>query len=138
MAPHVQGGDGDEKLRGAVSAEEVPLVHKVVVPPRGGVVQEVGHGLWETFLYDAPVGQFKGQSKSTQGWLGLKFVFPILEWITTYTPKKFASDFVAGLTIASLAVPQASSHASIPAMPAMSHSQFFCSQLTKNSGCFRV
>ncbi|KAG0562647.1 hypothetical protein KC19_9G162300 [Ceratodon purpureus] len=115
MAPHVQGGGvgGDENGR----PEEVPLVHKVVVPPRGGVVKEVGHGLWETFLYDAPLQQFKGQSKRSKSWLGLKFVFPILSWITTYTPRMFASDFVAGLTIASLAVPQDLGYAKLANLP---------------------
>jgi len=107
MAPHVQGDGLDEK--GArFGGEDVPLVHKVTVPPRGSVVEEVGHGLWETFLYDAPVAQFKGQSAKRKGWLGLKFVFPIFGWLSTYKPRMFISDFIAGLTIASLAVPQAS------------------------------
>jgi hypothetical protein len=86
--------------------EEVPLVHKVVVPPRGNVVNEVRHGLWETFFYDAPVGQFRGRSRRAKSWLGLQYIFPILGWLPSYRPRTFASDFVAGLTIASLAVPQ--------------------------------
>lgn len=106
MAPDLQGmgGGGDDKRR--TVHEEVPLVHKVHVPPRGGLVKDVSHGLWETFFHDAPLRQFKGQSKHSKSWLGLKFVFPLLEWITTYTPRMFVSDFIAGLTIASLAIPQ--------------------------------
>jgi high affinity sulfate transporter 1 len=88
------------------AAEGVPLVHKVEVPPKRNVFREVGAGLWELFFHDAPVGQFKGQSRRRKSLLGLKFLFPILDWITTYTPKMLLGDFIAGCTIASLAVPQ--------------------------------
>jgi high affinity sulfate transporter 1 len=67
------------------AAEGVPLVHKVEVPPKRNVFREVGAGLWELFFHDAPVGQFKGQSRRRKMLLG---------------------DFIAGCTIASLAVPQ--------------------------------
>lgn len=112
MAPHAsaEGGRG-------LAGEDSPLVHKVVVPPRSGVAKSVGHGLWETFLYDAPVGQFKGQTKRTKAWLGLQYVFPILGWLQTYTLKFFISDFVAGCTIASLAVPQDLGYAKLAGVP---------------------
>jgi high affinity sulfate transporter 1 len=95
----------------------VPLVHRVVVPPRGGVVKEVGRGLWETFFYDAPVGQFRGQSRRKKSWLGLQYVFPILSWISSYTPQMFLGDLVAGLTIASLAIPQDLGYARLAGLP---------------------
>lgn len=90
------------------AAEVVPLVHKVEVPPKRSVFREVGAGLWELLFHDAPVAQFKGQSRRRKGLLGLKFLFPILDWITTYTPKMLLGDVIAGCTIASLAVPQVS------------------------------
>jgi len=105
MAPRAQDGGGSTGQRDEF-VDESPLVHKVTVPPRGGVVKEVSHGLYEMFLYDAPVDQFRGQSKRKKSWLGIQYVFPILGWISSYTPRLFASDLVAGLTIASLAVPQ--------------------------------
>ncbi|XP_024360167.1 sulfate transporter 1.1 [Physcomitrium patens] len=119
MAPDLQGmgGGGDDKRR--TVHEEVPLVHKVHVPPRGGLVKDVSHGLWETFFHDAPLRQFKGQSKHSKSWLGLKFVFPLLEWITTYTPRMFVSDFIAGLTIASLAIPQDLGYAKLAGVPSV-------------------
>lgn len=92
--------------RSGKGGEEMPLVHKVVVPPKGSIVKEIGYGVKETFFYDAPVDQFKGKSSGTKVFLGLKFLFPILDWISTYTPRKFGGDLLAGLTIASLAVPQ--------------------------------
>lgn len=106
MAPQADEGGGLQSVKSDRSKEEVPLVHRVVVPPRGGVVKEVGRGLWETFLYDAPVNQFRGQSRRKKSWLGLQYVFPILSWIKSYTPHMFFGDLVAGLTIASLAIPQ--------------------------------
>lgn len=87
-------------------AEEMPLVHKVVVPPKGSIVKDIRHGVRETFFYDAPLRQFKGQKGRAKSLLGLQFLFPILEWGSKYTPKKFLGDLLAGLTIASLAVPQ--------------------------------
>lgn len=105
MASNVHYENGVRKF----SNEEMPLVHKVAVPPKGSIVKEITVGMRETFFYDAPLDKFKGQSKREKGILGLKFLFPILEWITTYTPKKFGGDFIAGLTIASLAIPQVSS-----------------------------
>lgn len=98
----------DENEARNFNNEEMPLVHKVAVPPKGSLVKEVAVAVRETFFYDAPLEKFKGQSKREKAILGLKFVFPILEWITAYTPKKFGGDLVAGLTIASLAIPQVS------------------------------
>jgi high affinity sulfate transporter 1 len=73
--------------------------------------------LWETFLYDAPVAEFKGQTPRTKAWLSLKFVFPIFGWLSTYKPRMFISDLVAGLTIASLAVPQDLGYAKLAGLP---------------------
>jgi hypothetical protein len=92
--------------RSGKGGEETPLVHKVVVPPKGSIVKEIGYGVKETFFYDAPVAQFRGKSGGTKVILGLKFLFPILDWLSTYTPRKAGGDLLAGLTIASLAVPQ--------------------------------
>lgn len=106
MALHDREGGGTAAPNGQL-VEEVPLVHKVLVPPPGGIFKEVGQGIWETFFYDAPVDRFRGQSKRIKSWLGLKFLFPMLEWITSYKSRMFVGDLIAGITIASLAIPQA-------------------------------
>lgn len=103
MARNEEHGNG---ATNGSAAEIVPLVHKVEVPPKRNVFKEIGAGLWELFFHDAPVDQFKGQSRRKKGLLGLKFVFPILDWITTYTPTMLLADTTAGCTIASLAIPQ--------------------------------
>jgi len=103
--------------RSGKGGEETPLVHKVVVPPKGSIVKEIGYGVKETFFYDAPVAQFRGKSGGTKVILGLKFLFPILDWLSTYTPRKAGGDLLAGLTIASLAVPQDLGYAKLAGLP---------------------
>ncbi|KAH9551470.1 hypothetical protein CY35_09G016900 [Sphagnum magellanicum] len=88
------------------SGEESPLVYKVQLPPKSNPVTQVLKVAKETFFYDDSFRQFKHQSKRNRSILGIKYVFPILEWLPHYTFKKLIGDFVAGLTIASLAVPQ--------------------------------
>jgi hypothetical protein len=99
------------------SGEESPLVYKVQLPPKSNPVTQVLKVAKETFFYDDSFRQFKHQSKRNRSILGIKYVFPILEWLPHYTFKKLIGDFVAGLTIASLAVPQASNQFLISCSP---------------------
>lgn len=96
----------DERESRTGHGEVVPLVHKVEVPPKRNVFQEIGSELWELFFHDAPVDQFKGQTKMKKGILSLKFIFPILDWIPKYNYKMLIADIISGCTIASLAIPQ--------------------------------
>lgn len=81
-------------------------VHKVVPPPHRSTFQKLKTRLKETFFPDDPLRQFQGQSFKRKWILGAQYVFPILQWGPNYTLKLFKSDIVAGLTIASLAIPQ--------------------------------
>ncbi|KAJ0091180.1 hypothetical protein Patl1_13209 [Pistacia atlantica] len=47
----------------------------------------------------------------------LEYVFPILQWAPTYNLALFRSDLIAGLTIASLAIPQGISYAKLANLP---------------------
>ncbi|GJY33780.1 sulfate transporter 1.3 [Tanacetum coccineum] len=58
------------------------------------------------FFSDDPLRPFKDQPKSRKLMLGLEAIFPILEWGRSYNRKKFRGDLIAGLTIASLCIPQ--------------------------------
>ncbi|KAI8532261.1 hypothetical protein RHMOL_Rhmol11G0199500 [Rhododendron molle] len=86
--------------------ENLPYVHKVGVPPKQKLLKEVTSTLKETFFHDEPLRPFKDQPKSRKLVLGLQALFPILEWGRDYNLSKFKGDLVAGLTIASLAIPQ--------------------------------
>ncbi|KAJ4964604.1 hypothetical protein NE237_016453 [Protea cynaroides] len=60
----------------------------------------------ETFFPDDPLRDFKDQSRSRMFILGLQSIFPIFQWGRDYNLTKFRGDFIAGLTIASLCIPQ--------------------------------
>lgn len=86
--------------------EERPLVHKVGNPPGPNVGSKILNTVKETMFPDDPFRQFKGQSRKRKWILGLQYVFPILEWVPNYKLNLLTGDLIAGLTIASLAIPQ--------------------------------
>lgn len=81
-------------------------VHKVGVPPKQKLFTEIKAAMKETFFSDDPLRPFKDQSKTRKCVLGIQAVFPILEWGRSYSFSKFKGDLIAGLTIASLCIPQ--------------------------------
>jgi high affinity sulfate transporter 1 len=83
-------------------------VYKVGYPPQKNLATEFTDTLRETFFHDNPLRQYKGQSGWTRFMLGLQFLFPAVEWGRNYNFNKFKSDLIAGLTIASLCIPQVS------------------------------
>lgn len=80
--------------------------HKVGMPSKQNLFKEFTSTVKETFFADEPLRHFKHQSSSRKFVLGLQAVFPILEWGKGYNFKKFRGDIIAGLTIASLCIPQ--------------------------------
>eukprot|EP00246_Nothoceros_aenigmaticus_P011177 TRINITY_DN2953_c0_g1_i1.p1 TRINITY_DN2953_c0_g1~~TRINITY_DN2953_c0_g1_i1.p1 ORF type:complete len:672 (-),score=102.78 TRINITY_DN2953_c0_g1_i1:490-2505(-) len=99
QAPSPDGTPGGE--------DGVPFVHKVGVPPKEPFATSLKNGLNETFFPDDPFRPFKTQKHRNKFLLILEFLFPILEWGRKYDVKKYLQgDIIAGLTIASLAVPQ--------------------------------
>lgn len=81
-------------------------VHKVVAPPCQSTVDKLKGKMKETFFPDDPFRSFKGQPAGRKWLLAAKYLFPILDWAPQYSLSLFKSDLVAGLTIASLAIPQ--------------------------------
>ncbi|KAE9605898.1 putative SLC26A/SulP transporter [Lupinus albus] len=108
------GHQGDENLETkemgerslSISRGQVPYVHKVGVPPRQNLFKEFQATVKETFFSDDPLRSFKDQTKSRKFILGIEAIFPILSWGRNYTFKNFRGDLIAGLTIASLCIPQ--------------------------------
>lgn len=81
-------------------------IHKVGVPPKQNLFKEFRETLKETFFADDPLRHFKDQSRSQKFILGIQTIFPIFEWGRKYNLKKLRGDLIAGLTIASLCIPQ--------------------------------
>lgn len=81
-------------------------IHRVGVPPKQNLFKEFRETLKETFFADDPLRPFKDQSRSQKFILGIQTIFPIFEWGRKYNLKKLRGDLIAGLTIASLCIPQ--------------------------------
>ncbi|KAA3465948.1 putative sulfate transporter 3.3 [Gossypium australe] len=92
-------------------------VHRVVPPPHKSTIHKLKTTLKETFFPDDPLRQFKGQPTGKKWILAAQYIFPILQWGPHYSLSLFKSDIVAGLTIASLAIPQGISYAKLANLP---------------------
>ncbi|KAM7459894.1 hypothetical protein LguiA_036120 [Lonicera macranthoides] len=86
--------------------ESLPYVHKVGTVPKQKLLTEITNSLKETFFADDPLKPFKDQPRKRKLVLGLQALFPILQWGQDYNFSKFKGDLIAGLTIASLCIPQ--------------------------------
>ncbi|GJN28913.1 hypothetical protein PR202_gb17087 [Eleusine coracana subsp. coracana] len=91
--------------------------YKVSVPPKKSLTEEFSEAAKEMFLADDPLRQYKDQSGSKKIWLALQYVFPILDWGRHYTVEKFKGDLIAGLTIASLSIPQDIGYSKLANLP---------------------
>lgn len=90
---------------------------RVVIPPPQSSMKSLKYNLKETFFPDDPLRQFKNQTTSRRFVLGLKYFFPIFDWAPSYTLDFLKSDFISGITIASLAIPQGISYAKLANLP---------------------
>ncbi|KAJ4847479.1 Sulfate transporter 3.1 [Turnera subulata] len=101
----------------AYPSTNVDCPHRVAIPPPQPFVKSLQYNLKETFFPDDPFRQFKNQPLSRRLILGLQYFFPILEWAPRYTLDFLKADFVSGITIASLAIPQGISYAKLANLP---------------------
>ncbi|URD76376.1 STAS domain [Musa troglodytarum] len=126
--------DSPHRLSDLASSTMVTVENSDAVFPSGTVngVEQTGHvpippsrsflamfraNLKETFFPDDPLRQFKNERGSRRFLMGLKYFFPVLEWLPSYGRSAFKSDLVAGITIASLAIPQGISYAKLANLP---------------------
>ncbi|KAK9098300.1 hypothetical protein Syun_025345 [Stephania yunnanensis] len=121
---HMNDEEVDTKEIDAVSVssskrhgDNLPYVHKVGLPSQQNLVKEFKTTVKETFFADDPLRHFKDKSKSRKFMLGIQAVFPILDWGRDYTLAKFKGDLIAGITIASLCIPQDIGYAKLANLP---------------------
>ncbi|KAK9146607.1 hypothetical protein Sjap_006510 [Stephania japonica] len=95
------------------------LDHRIAVPvpPPQPFFKTMKSTMKETFFPDDPLRQFKNQTLCRKVALGFQYFFPILEWAPRYTLDYFKSDLIAGITIATLAIPQGISYAKLTNLP---------------------
>ncbi|OIW12653.1 hypothetical protein TanjilG_24586 [Lupinus angustifolius] len=89
----------------------------VGVPPPQPFLKSLKYSMKETFFPDDPLRRFKNKSTSKRLVLGLQYFLPIFEWAPQYTVQFLKSDLIAGITIASLAIPQGISYAKLANLP---------------------
>lgn len=90
---------------------------QVPIPPARPFLDTFQANLKETFFPDDPFRQFKNEKGSRRVISVLQYFFPVLEWAPKYSFKLFKSDLIAGITIASLAIPQGISYAKLANLP---------------------
>ncbi|KAG1334019.1 sulfate transporter 3.1 [Cocos nucifera] len=108
-------GNTDLVFPGTVTGVE--CTRRVPVPPSRPFLETFRANLKETFFPDDPLRQFKHEKGSRRLILGLQYFLPILQWAPSYSFSFFKSDLVAGITIASLAIPQGISYAKLANLP---------------------
>ncbi|KAL3676252.1 hypothetical protein R1sor_026201 [Riccia sorocarpa] len=121
-APRLRGkylGESGHSPTNGVSPDDRALVHTVGVPPHPGVLKEIKDGIKETFFPDEPLRHLKGHTGGRKWFVGLSYVFPILDWLSKYKLSYLRGDIIAGLTIASLAVPQDLGYAKLAHLPSI-------------------
>ncbi|KAL6176544.1 hypothetical protein ACLB2K_053177 [Fragaria x ananassa] len=94
------------------------VAHKVGLPPKQSIFKEFTAAVKETFFSDQPLRSFKDQSNSRKLVLGIEALFPFFRWSRDYNLAKLRGDVIAGLTIASLCIPQDIGYAKLAGLPA--------------------
>ncbi|XP_010455991.1 PREDICTED: sulfate transporter 3.2-like [Camelina sativa] len=92
--------------------------HKVETPPPQPFLKSLKNTLNEILFADDPFRKIRNEPKTSKKIeLGLRHVFPILEWARGYNLGYLKSDVISGITIASLAIPQGISYAQLANLP---------------------
>ncbi|KAK1413917.1 hypothetical protein QVD17_29654 [Tagetes erecta] len=71
----------------------------------------------ETLFPDDPFHDFKGKTLAEKAKKSIQYFVPVFQWLPNYTGKLFMYDLLAGVTIASLAIPQGISYAKLANIP---------------------
>ena len=108
-------GNVDYAYPSATNVNE--CTNRVAIPPPQPFSKSLKYSLKETFFPDDPLRQFKNQPASKRVVLALQYFLPMFEWAPRYTLNFLKSDLIAGITIASLAIPQGISYAKLANLP---------------------
>ncbi|KAJ4969273.1 hypothetical protein NE237_015974 [Protea cynaroides] len=109
------GNNGDYMFQSTMN--RIGFTHQVAIPPPQPFFNSLKGSLKETFFPDDPFRQFKNQPSARKFVLALQYFLPFLEWAPRYTFQFFRADLIAGITIASLAIPQGISYAKLANLP---------------------
>jgi sulfate transporter 3 len=108
---------GDDDGRHATMHSPGGGAERVNLEARRPFAEALRSGLAETFFPDDPFRGFGALPPAARAWGALKYFVPALEWAPRYSLDKFKYDLLAGVTIASLAIPQGISYARLANLP---------------------
>ncbi|XP_015079458.1 sulfate transporter 3.1-like [Solanum pennellii] len=110
-------GNADNYGYPSMMDNNTPGIHRVEIPPPQPFFKSLKNTVKETLFPDDPLKQFKNQKPLRKFILGVQYLFPIFEWGSRYSFGFFKADLIAGITIASLAIPQGISYAKLGNLP---------------------
>eukprot|EP00249_Psilotum_nudum_P023888 c29018_g1_i3 orf=288-2195(+) len=109
---------GDTLSRKLKREENSTSFHTVDIPSPTNVFRTLSNKFREILCKRDSISGFQGHnSKSRKFLLWIQHTFPIFEWAPKYRIVHFKADAIAGLTIASLAIPQGISYAKLAGLP---------------------
>ncbi|CAL5360603.1 unnamed protein product [Camellia sinensis] len=108
-----------EKLKQKFAAMANPSesLHKVNFANKRSFGAALKKDLKETFFPDDPFKQFENQPFSKKTKKVIQYFVPVFEWLPKYNLSLFKYDLLAGITVASLAIPQGISYAKLANIP---------------------
>ncbi|KAL7168194.1 hypothetical protein ACSBR2_038602 [Camellia fascicularis] len=92
-------------------------LHKVNFANKRSFGAALKKDLKETFFPDDPFKQFENQPFSKKTKKVIQYFVPVFEWLPKYNLSLFKYDLLAGITVASLAIPQGISYAKLANLP---------------------
>ncbi|KAF5934724.1 hypothetical protein HYC85_025853 [Camellia sinensis] len=92
-------------------------LHKVNFANKRSFGAALKKDLKETFFPDDPFKQFENQPFSKKTKKVIQYFVPVFEWLPKYNLSLFKYDLLAGITVASLAIPQGISYAKLANIP---------------------
>ncbi|KAL8153112.1 hypothetical protein V2J09_010872 [Rumex salicifolius] len=92
-------------------------VHRVCMPPERSTLKKLKQRLSDVFFPDNPFHGCLNRGSCQKLLLTLQFFFPVFQWGPNYSFSFLRSDFISGLTIASLSIPQGISYAKLANLP---------------------
>ncbi|KAK8930960.1 putative sulfate transporter 3.5 [Platanthera zijinensis] len=96
---------------------EDPRLRAVSLANQKSFTARLKSHLKETFFPDDPFRHFADQRPGRRAWSTISYFVPILQWMSNYSLSFFSYDVLAGITIASLAIPQGISYAKLAEIP---------------------
>ncbi|KAF3434102.1 hypothetical protein FNV43_RR25205 [Rhamnella rubrinervis] len=91
--------------------------HKASFSAPRGFLTTFKSDLKETFFPDDPLTQFHDDKPLRRFKKAIQYFIPIFKWLPNYKLSMFRFDLLAGITIASLAIPQGISYAKLAGIP---------------------